>query len=112
MDINELTVGEVKQIAAMVKGECTTSKGHSFKLGTQYLIRTVTHYYTGRLKSITDTDLLLEDVAWIADTGRFGDCFEKGCFKEVEPFPNDVIVQRGCIVDATEWRTDLPRKQK
>jgi hypothetical protein len=88
------------------------NKNHSFEVGKAYLIRTVTMYYTGRLAEVTETDLLLEDAAWIADTGRFHNVLETGSFNEVEPFVSPVIVSRGCIVDATVWRHPLPREQK
>ena len=85
---------------------------HSFVVGKSYLIRTVTLYYTGRLTSVTETDLLLDDAAWIADTGRFHTALKTGSFNEVEPFVNSVVVPRGCIVDATAWPHALPREQK
>ena len=85
---------------------------HSFEVGKNYLIRSVTMYYTGRLARITETDLLLEDAAWIADTGRFATALKTGVLNEVEPFADPVIVPRGCIVDATLWSHPLPREQK
>mgnify|MGYP001106916061 CR=1 FL=1 len=88
------------------------SASHSFEVGQTYLIRTVTMFYTGRVVAITDSDLVLEDAAWIADTGRFSDCLETGVLNEVEPFLDKVIVARGGIVDATPWTHPLPRTQK
>ncbi len=88
------------------------NNGCSFALNQCYLIRTVTLYYTGRVVAITDTDLVLAEAAWIADTGRFHDCLTTGQFNEVEPFVHPVIVPRGAIVDATAWTHPLPREQK
>ena len=82
---------------------------HSFVIGKNYLIRCVTFYYTGKLVSVTKHDLVLEDAAWIADTGRFHDCLASGTLKEVEEFPNPVIIPKSSIIDATEWRLSLPR---
>lgn len=87
-------------------------QAHSFVVGRKYLIRSVTMYHTGRLVAITDSDLLLEDAAWIADTGRFYTALKTGELNEVEPFTCPVIIPRGCIVDATEWEHELPRAQK
>lgn len=84
----------------------------AYEVGKSYLIRTVTFYYTGRLKRITPKELVLEDAAWIADTGRFYDCLKNGTFNEVEPYAEPVIVSRDGIIDATEWTHELPRKQK
>jgi hypothetical protein len=88
------------------------SKQSAFRVGEKYLIRTVTLYYTGRIKKILSDEIVLEDAAWIADTGRFNNCLKSGTFDEVEPFVADVIVPRGCIIDATIWSHDLPREQK
>lgn len=85
---------------------------HSFELGKSYLIRGVTMYYTGCLVKVTETDLVLEDAAWIADTGRFADALKSAELNEVEPYENPVIVSRGSIVDATIWNHPLPRTQK
>lgn len=85
---------------------------HSFEVGKQYLIRTVTFFYTGKLESVTDTDLVLSTAAWIADTGRFATCLKTGELSEVEPFTGNVIVPRGAIVDATVWMHKLPEVQK
>lgn len=84
----------------------------SFKVGEKYLIRCVTFFYTGRIKEITDTDLVLENAAWIASTGRFYNCLKDGIFNEVEPFVSDVIIPRGAIVDASVWKHNLPKDQK
>lgn len=81
-------------------------------IGANYLIRTVTMIDTGRLVAVTDYELVLEDAAWIADTGRFSDALAKSEFSEVEPFPTGiVIIGRGAIVDAVQIKK-LPIKQK
>ena len=84
----------------------------SLKIGECYLIRTVTHYYTGRIKAITPNDVLLEEAAWIPDTGRYSDALRTGNLAEVEPYPNEVIVFIGSIVDAAVWKHPLPREPK
>jgi len=83
-----------------------------WELGANYLIRTVTMIDTGRLVAVTAQELVLEDAAWIADTGRFADVLRSCNFAEVEPFPaGRVIVSRGAIVDAVKIPR-LPREQK
>ncbi len=84
-----------------------------WKIGKNYLIRTVTMIDIGRLVAVTEHEIVLEDAAWIADTGRFADALVKGSFGEIEPFPSgEVIVGRGSIIDAVVVEFDLPRKQK
>lgn len=84
----------------------------AWEIGQQYLIRTVTMIYTGRLIYLDDKELVLEDAAWIADTGRFSEAVRNKGFSEVEPFEHNGIVGRGAIVDATLFPYDLPRKVK
>lgn len=83
-----------------------------FVVGKKYFIRTVTMYQVGLLKDISDDELLLSDASWVADSGRFGVALKRGELDEVEPFVNDVIINRKSIIDATEWDHELPREAK
>ena len=85
----------------------------TWKIGANYLIRTVTMIDTGRLVAVTEHELVLEDAAWIADTGRFADALTSANFAEVEPFPDArrVIVGRGSLIDAQKIEK-LPRSEK
>lgn len=109
MNLDDLTLGEVKALINMTRQAALTTH---FSVGEKYLIRTVTMMYTGELISISDSDLLLANAAWIADSGRYTDALERGELNEVEPYPNQVIVSRAAIVDAAIWAHALPRKQK
>lgn len=95
-----------------LKSFISDGESHSFEIGKCYLIRTVTMHYTGRIVSVTDSDVVLEDAAWIADTGRFADALKSGSLLEVEPYPGRVAVCRGAMVDFSEWSHALPRAQK
>ena len=83
-----------------------------WKLNANYIIRTVTMTLTGKLVTVTDKELVLEDAAWIADTGRWADTIKVGTFNEVEPFPDgeQVIVGRAALIDAVRIPR-LPRTQ-
>jgi hypothetical protein len=111
MDIDSLTVRDLKDIAGLLRlGDPAQSP---WEIGEAYLIRTVTMIDTGRLVAVTEHELVLEDAAWIADTGRFANCLKTGDFVEVEPFPEGrVIVGRGAVVDACKLSAPLPRVQK
>ena len=92
MKIDDLTIGEAKKLAGLFCGEKNESP---FEIGAIYLIRTVTMIDTGRLLRVTPMELVLEEAAWIADTGRFSDALKKLSFNEVEPFPDgEVIIGR------------------
>lgn len=106
-----LTLEEVRELIGTNRSQ---PNSHSLKVGTAYLFRTATLYYTGRIAAITDADIVLSEAAWIACTGRFSDLMKDGTHSglEVEPFPGSTIINRTMIVDATEWVHELPRKQK
>lgn len=86
-------------------------KKSPYQVGKNYLIRSVTHYYTGRLVSVFRQELVLEDAAWIADTGRFSNALKSGNLNEVEPMSGRVVVGRGAIIDASIWEHSLPNAQ-
>ena len=113
MSLNDLTIREVKEIQSMFKKDAE-AESHSLIIGEAVLIRTVTLHYTGRIKAVTRSDVVLTDAAWIANTGRFATALKQGLQPEteVEPFCDDVIVNRDVIVDVTKWRHALPRDQK
>lgn len=110
MNINDLTIGEAKELTKLFdKGEAA----HPYVVGKNYFIRTVTHYYTGKLVQVTNQELVLEDAAWIADTGRYQQALVTGSLSEVEIYPaGQVIVGRGAVVDASVWAHTLPKEQK
>jgi hypothetical protein len=113
MKIDELTISEAKELAAMF-GKCEVVKNidSHWKIGKVYLIRTVTMIDTGKLVAVTPQELVLENAAWIASTGRFSDALKKCEFGEVEPFPDgEVIIGRGAIIEAVVIKS-APRDQK
>ena len=83
-----------------------------WKVGTCYLIRTVTMAWTGRLVEVGEHELVLEDAAWIADTGRYHKAKTTEDLSEIEPRDGPVIIGRGSVVDAVQWDSDLPRDPK
>lgn len=110
MNLNDLTIGEAKQLATMFAEKSDNS---AWEIGANYLIRTVTMIDTGRLVGVTQQELILEDAAWIADTGRFSDAVKSANFNEVEPFPDGrVIIGRGSVIDAIKLSGTLPRSKK
>ena len=111
MKSDDLTIGEVKELMCLVGGkkECD----HPYRVGALYFIRTVTHYFTGKLVKVTNMELVLTDAAWIPDTGRWSEALAKGSLNEVEPYPSgEVIVGRGAIIDAVLWQHQAPHTVK
>lgn len=111
MNIDDLTIGQFRALSSALSAPGSADNS-AWKLGANYLIRTVTMIDTGRLVAITAQELVLEEAAWISDTGRFADAIANAEFGEVEPFPDGrVIVGRGSVIDAVEIKS-LPRQQK
>jgi hypothetical protein len=112
MSIDNLTFGELKQIASLFGAEQAAEKP-PYEVGKPYLIRTVTMILTGRVVYVGRQEIVLRDAAWIADTGRYATAVASAEFSEVEPYPDDheVIVGRASVIDATQIKS-LPRKQK
>lgn len=102
----------IKQKKAIAMPQSPVPNDSAFQTGKCYLIRTATNYFTGRLIKITSQELVLEEAAWIADTGRYYDALKNGKLNEVEPIIGPAIIGRGAIVDAVVWAHPLPDKQK
>jgi hypothetical protein len=119
INLDDLTIGEAKQLAALFSqspalSALPTNATAPYEVGKPYFIRTVTHHYTGLLIAVHPGELVLEKCCWIADDGRFSDALKTGKFNEIEPFPSDanVIIGRGSIVDAVILNAELPASQK
>jgi hypothetical protein len=93
-------------------GGMTHQETHPFEIGKAYFIRTITYHLTGRVKRIVGDFLVLEEAAWIADSGRFMNALKEGKLSEIEPMPDGTIVSLHAITDASPWNHKLPQKQK
>ena len=111
MNIEDLTLEQIRELTGLLNISQPTDAS-AWEVGKIYLIRTVTMIDTGRLVHVTPNELVLEEAAWIADTGRFTQAVAKAEFGEVEPFPDGrVIIGRGSIIDAVTIK-QAPRLQK
>jgi hypothetical protein len=118
-DLNKLNFEELKKEVETLDKQKESAgkinvKDSPLVLNENYLIRTVTMIYTGKLVKAYDKELVLVECAWIPETERWADTVEKGIFKEVEPYPKDseVIINREAILDITKVYWKLPDKQK
>lgn len=106
----ELTFADLKELICQPAGGAVDPLDP--QPGEQLLIRTVTMTLTGRVTGTSATWILLDDAAWIADTGRFADAIKTGDVAEVEPMGDHVRVARAAIVDVTPWTHPLPDVQR
>lgn len=81
-----------------------------FTIGEKLFIRAVTYHYVGEVVNETPLFILLKDCSWVAESGRFGECLEKGTISESEPMIQDFVrVAKAAIVDTARWKHSLPR---
>jgi hypothetical protein len=111
MNIDDLTIGQVKQLTGFLSPQ---QKPSPFVVGEKYLFRTVTHIDVGEVVSVCGDFLELKQASWIADTGRYYDCLKDGVFNEVEPYPANVkpYINSATLIDFATWPHDLPSEQK
>lgn len=109
-----MTLDKMEIVKALLcdDNKCAATAGLPFIIGKAYFFRTVTYHLTGRVKAIVGKFLVLEEAAWIADSGRFTEAIRDGKLNEVEPVFTDCIINTDAITDAFEWSKSLPREQK
>jgi hypothetical protein len=81
-------------------------------IGKNVIVRTVTHYYTGFLAASVDGFLVMDNAAWIPETGRWADALRTGTLEEIEPYPGTAYIALGAVADLSDWNHDLPRAAK
>lgn len=87
------------------------SESHPYEIGKNYFIRTVTNSFTGTLVAVYEHELVIENAAWIADTGRFANSLIDKIFAEIEPYPDGkVVIGRGALVDCSQIK-DTPQQK-
>jgi hypothetical protein len=116
MELDKLTVGDIKQLRSLIGG-CTNSENvrkHDFEVGKKYFIRSVTHHFLGEVVEVCDLCVVMQNCTWVADDGRFnlamrGEWSER---TEYENYPRNsrVCVYFGGLIDSVEWDFDLLNK--
>ena len=114
MNIDELTIGQAKQLAALLNKPADESASpYDPWIGKNIAIRGVTMIDVGRLVAVYQQELVIEDAAWIPETERWAQFLSDGSYKECEPYPaGRVVIGRGAICEVVEWTRPLPRIQK
>jgi hypothetical protein len=121
--LEDMTLKQIRALVAearrlgLIEGSATAAAPAGdcwpFKVGDALLIRTVTHYYTGRLVTWDALTIVIEEAAWIADTGRYSAAMATGTVNECEALPEGPFaIGRGAIVDAGKFGGKLPRETK
>lgn len=107
----ELELKDLVKLVSEMIGEKTSVKW--VEVGKNYLIRTVTMIYTGKVVEEHLDHFVLEKASWVAESGRWADVLKSCDFSEVEPYPlgKRVIVTKGGVLDTVEI-DELPLEQK
>ena len=111
MNIDDLTVGQIREISKMI-GCGETATRCPAEIGSAVLIRTVTYHLLGRVTEIIGSWVRLEDACWVASSGRWNNALETGELAEVEVMPDGCLVNLDTAVDITPWNHDLPDETK
>lgn len=91
-----------------------THSGAPLRDGVAVLIMTVTQYFTGTVNEVlSDANsipqyVLLDDVTWIADTGKLSECLSGGRVREAQICAGPVAVSLPACVATFHWRHNLP----
>ncbi|MBK8271128.1 MAG: hypothetical protein IPK83_23565 [Planctomycetes bacterium] len=117
MNIDDLTIGQAKQLASLLVNQPITQAAAASPydplIGKNIAIRGVTMIDIGRLVAVYPQELVIEDASWIPETERWAQFLSDGSHKECEPYPaGRVVIGRGSICEVAEWTHPLPREQK
>jgi len=86
--------------------------------GDAVFVVTVTKYYVGKIAEVVHaceggallSGYLLDEVSWVAHTGRLGEAFQTGKFRETEYYGGaTVFVSAAVIVEMVRWQHALPK---
>lgn len=104
MNVDDLTLGQLKNLQS-----CFTQRPRStsLQIGRKYFFRTPSFHFVGRVSAITDSDIVLTEAAWIADSGRFNVALRTGDVAEFESYPAECIINRDHVCDASPWEFSL-----
>lgn len=109
-----------EKIGKLIEAECECKLpipgSVDLVIGQAVFIQAVPLYYTGRVVRVDDRYIVLDQAAWIADTGRFHKAMAEGreALVEVEPLPKDRIVRisHGSVLSVMDWPHSLPEATK
>ena len=106
-----------KLLELAVQDSVKTNEECALEAGKNYFIRTVSFFYTGKVREIKGNFVILDDVACILDTGRLSESIKEGKLEElstseIEPLPNGTGINIAGITDFSPFGFELPSKVK
>ena len=89
-----------------------------FKKDEKYYIQTIQYFYTGKFVEEKDGYIIIDNVSWVADSGRVSESLQRGLDNvtnsEIEVFPKDKLlyIKYDTITAFYKYDFDLPTKTK
>jgi len=83
------------------------------EVGQAYLFMTLTFYWTGRIVSMSPSEIVIEDAAQVFDTGELEQCLTSWTVKLCQAVPDGIRVSipRPQTV-GLQWKGTLPRRSR
>lgn len=114
MNIDSMTLGELKQIQALF-GNTQQPKAIGAPLldvGKCYMVQTATGFWmTGRVAVDAPDHYELTKAAWIAHTGKFHETLESLQFTSVETLPMNLRIAKQAVVMAVEIAKEIEKSR-
>ena len=88
----------------------TNADGVFWEVGKGYYVRCVVYSVVGKLKFISDKELVFEEASYIGTDGRYATAVNEGfpSSAEIERINTQIVVNRDAINDATFYGHALP----
>jgi len=101
----EITKEEYEKVKHLIEKENRKYESLEDMKGGIVFIRTVTFYYTGRIKNIVGQFIHLEDACWIPDTGRFANFMQGTPTDTLETEPmGETFVNIDSVIDISPYK--------
>ena len=80
-----------------------------FQPGDNVMVQTVTFFWVGQVQSVVNGYLILDNASWVADTGRFDECLDKGTLAEKCVIKkHSPRISLASVVAVLPWTAKLP----
>ena len=99
----EISFQELRSLLGQSSSTIGPYSEDHYVVGKPYMVHTVTGFYKGILDKVTQTEFVLSEASWVADTGKFSNSVENDDnVSEEEPFGKSqkLIINRGSMVIA------------
>ncbi len=112
MNLDNLTLGEIKEISSLLGKQNTSCTKPLTKIGDKVFIRTLTYHYIGEVVEETAEAIILDKTVWVADSGRFTEAIAEGSLNEFEIIGLITPIIKNNMVDIIPWNHDIPTQRK